>query len=198
MKNIKELVLTTIEEKLHTNNFRNISIDSIAKELHISKRTIYETFDSKEEIIEMTVDRYKRKLSNYANTIANKIQNGEITFTEGISNLMEYFSGRAVLNSELFALLPERAKKIDNEKKNIFMKFYELAVSEGVVRAEINKEIYFIIVQSCIMAIHNQKFKQEFGIKENNINNVVSDFMDIVNLGILTDKGKEIYSNNKM
>ena len=195
MKNIKELVLTAIEEKLHANNFRNISIDSIAKELHISKRTIYETFDSKEEIIEMTIDRYKKKFVNFANSIANKIQTGEITFTEGISDLMKYFSEKTTFNSDFFAILPEKSKKIDDEKKNIFMKFYDIAVTEGVIRTEINKEIYFMIIHNFIMAIHNQKLKQEFGIKENNINSVVSDFIDIVSSGILTEKGKELYTN---
>jgi len=191
MKNIKDLVLTAIEEKLLTNSFRSVSIDSIAKELHISKRTIYETFESKESIFEMAVDRYQQKIINYANTVAAKIQSGEISFTDGMYDLIKYFSERTMFNNELLALLPEKTKKIDQKKKKIFMKFYKLAVQEGIIRKEINKEVYFMIVRCCALAMRDSNLRQDCNFT--NMNSIISDFMNIINLGILTDKGKKIY-----
>ena len=192
MKNIKDLVLTIIEEKIQTNSFKDVNMDSIAKELHISKRTIYEIFESKESILEMALDRYQRKLMNYANSIATKIQAGEISFTDGIHDLMKHISEKVKFNSELYAILPKQAKKINSIRKNIFMKFYDIAVAEGIVKKEINKEIYFNIVQSCALAVTEQRISNNL-LTDKNISNIIADYMNIINLGVLTDKGRDDY-----
>jgi len=193
MKNIKKLVLDKIEDKLMTNSFRNISIDSIAKELHISKRTIYETFESKESILEMAIDRHQQKFINYADAIATKIQNGELSFTDGINDLMKHYSDKHSLNNEIFILLPDKAKNIFAQRKNVFMKFYDIAVTEGLIKEGTNKDVYFMIIQTCGLAMHDPKFRHDYNLNFDSMH----EFMNIINLGILTDKGKEAYKNKQ-
>ena len=181
MKNIKEhtkeLILTTMEEKLLTHNFKSISIDSIAKELRISKRTIYEIFESKEHILEIAIDRYQQNCINYADTVALKIQKGELSFTDGICDVMKFLSEKTMFSSELFTLLPEKAKRVDTKKKNIFMKFYDIAMEQGLVKKEISKDVYFMVIRTCILAMHNPKIKRDYNISDNQS---IADFMDII------------------
>jgi AcrR family transcriptional regulator len=196
MKNIKNLILTAIEEKLQTNSFKNVSIDSIAKELHISKRTIYEIFKSKESILEILVDIYQQKFIDYADSIATQIQKGELSFATGIYDLLKHYSAKHWSHSEIFNFLPEKAKKIFAKRKNVFMKFYDIAVNEGVIKKDVNKDIYFMIIQTCGLALHDPKFRQEHDINVTSITDFI-DFMNIINLGILTEKGKDIYTNKQ-
>ena len=193
-EDVKEQILKKIEEKLLIQNLNDIRIDAIAQELRISKRTIYEIFESKESILEMALDRYQRRLMNYANLVASKIQVGEISFTDGIHDLMKHISERVKFNNELCVILPKKAKKMNSIRKNIFMKFYDLAVAEGLVKKEINKDIYFSIVQSCAMAVTEQKLKNDNTLTDNNINSIISDYMTIINLGVLTEKGRDNYN----
>lgn len=107
---VKDLIINIVEEKLLKESFKNISIDSIAKELRISKRTIYEIFQSKEDILEVTVDKHIRVLIDAADKIADKISTNELSFIDGVSDLMKYISDKTIQNSDIYTLLPEKAR----------------------------------------------------------------------------------------
>ncbi|MBL7128958.1 MAG: helix-turn-helix transcriptional regulator, partial [Ignavibacteria bacterium] len=47
----RDKILNFARQKFHREGFYKISMDEIAKELHVSKKTIYKYFPSKEKLL---------------------------------------------------------------------------------------------------------------------------------------------------
>ncbi|MCX6165394.1 MAG: TetR/AcrR family transcriptional regulator, partial [Ignavibacteriae bacterium] len=52
----KDIILKFAGEKFYKDGFNKISMDEIASQLHISKKTIYKYFPSKDKLIESLID----------------------------------------------------------------------------------------------------------------------------------------------
>lgn len=58
----KEMIADAFERRFHHFGFSKTSVDEVARELRISKKTIYSLFTSKEEIFHYIVERNSRML----------------------------------------------------------------------------------------------------------------------------------------
>ncbi|MCK5457664.1 MAG: helix-turn-helix transcriptional regulator, partial [Melioribacteraceae bacterium] len=67
----KHKILLFASEKFFRDGFRKVSMDELAKEMKISKKTIYRHFASKEEIVEATVDSLQTNLKRAIDQIIN-------------------------------------------------------------------------------------------------------------------------------
>ena len=67
----KEEVASAFERHFHHFGFRKTAVDDVARELKISKKTIYSVFESKEAIFQYLVDRNARQiLSQFSHGLA--------------------------------------------------------------------------------------------------------------------------------
>ena len=64
---VKERILTAAEELFMKYGFRSISMDDIAKHISVSKKTIYQFFEDKDEIVNITVRRHFDKTKQVCN-----------------------------------------------------------------------------------------------------------------------------------
>ncbi len=64
---VKERILTAAEELFMQYGFRSISMDDIAKHISVSKKTIYQFFEDKDEIVNITVRRHFEKEKEVCN-----------------------------------------------------------------------------------------------------------------------------------
>ena len=76
IKQDRSKILEHSRKKFHAEGFYKTSMDEIAKDLHISKKTIYKHFPSKEELL--------RAITNDTTfIIKNKIVKGDIALLNG-------------------------------------------------------------------------------------------------------------------
>ena len=75
---MKETVLKKSLELFIQNGFKTVTMDDIAKELGISKKTIYQHFSAKDELVKATVDYVFLTASDKIKNIAGKINCGKL------------------------------------------------------------------------------------------------------------------------
>ena len=77
MSSQKEEIATSFQKHFEHFGYKKTSVDDIARELKISKKTIYQHFNTKEEIFYYIVSRVARQYMNRMATDLNGLMNRE-------------------------------------------------------------------------------------------------------------------------
>lgn len=189
-------ILDFCENKFTQYGFWDISLDVLAKELRISKKTFYKYFSSKDEIIERVVENVTTKI---AKSVENIVKS-EGTSPEKLFKLIEFISQRFITISEkwladLSIHYPELWEGLENFRENMINKnLTEIIVqgqNEGLIK-EYPVNLIMTIYLSSIRGVANPKF-----IMNNNmsIDKAGSSMLIIITSGILTRKGRKVFRN---
>jgi len=148
-------ILNTASDLFLSLGFKSVTMDDLANEMGISKKTIYKYFSNKEELVEATTTFVHNHISE---TIC------QIT-TQGLNAISENFAIKIAFKnifkksktSPMFQLKKYYPKTYKNLIDNEFEMFKECigsnlekGINEGYYREDINKDIvlkfYFILV----------------------------------------------------
>lgn len=125
---------------------RNVTMDDIAVSLGMSKRTVYEIFKDKGELVETCINnltiKEDKKVLEVVNQSANVIEATFVFMREGI-NAMN--SINPVFFKDLQKLYPLLWKRIDAElktkRRSLSARFLKKGIQEGLFRKDLNVEI---------------------------------------------------------
>ncbi|NYB26457.1 MAG: TetR/AcrR family transcriptional regulator [Methanobacteriaceae archaeon] len=117
-------------------------MDEIAREVGVSKATLYSYFESKEDLLKMISISTSQRL----NEIFQKSLEGQNSLKpfEELYNKMEEFQGSLHLNFEILSLsshdknIREIGRNIYDEKIDVFQVFLENLQSKGIIRDDID------------------------------------------------------------
>jgi AcrR family transcriptional regulator len=123
--------------------YKRVTVDEIASNLSISKKTIYKYYESKQDLLEKTFENWKLKLSSEINEILDQV---DISFIDKLKDMMSHIGvamGR--LNSDLITDIQENVPdlwdRINNYKHEAaFLRFNRL-IEEGIQKGQIKKSI---------------------------------------------------------
>ena len=193
--NTKENIIQTASDLFMKYGVRSITMDEIARELSISKKTIYQFFKDKDEIATIATQRHmeleKAEYSEIQKNALNAIM--ELALTNQC--MRKHF--REMNPSLLFDLKKFHKNAWNNwlEFKNDFIKNTIVAnltrgISEGYFREDIDPETLAIYrVEQVQLAFDNSIFPREkFDFRQVQIM-----MFDHFVHGILTDKGRKLY-----
>lgn len=194
----KEKILYFAGQKFEQSGFYKTTMDEIAKELKISKKTIYKHFPKKEDLVRGVIDTLRFSIETNIREIVERQDNAVIKLYK-ISSLI---AGRVskisdVWLNDLRFHGRELWIEMDNFRKGVIQKNLELIVNqgkkEGLIVDKPNVIILTIIISS-IQAVVNPEF-----ILNNNISikNAVLYTLDVVFSGILTKQGRKIFKEFK-
>jgi len=194
----KEKILYFAGQKFEQSGFYKTTMDEIAKELKISKKTIYKHFPKKEDLVRGVIDTLRFSIEANIREIVERQDNAVIKLYK-ISSLI---AGRVskisdVWLNDLRFHGRELWIEMDNFRKVVIQKNLELIVNqgkkEGLIVDKPNVIILTIIISS-IQAVVNPEF-----ILNNNISikNAVLYTLDVVFSGILTKQGRKIFKEFK-
>lgn len=112
------------------NGFAAVSMDMVAKELHISKKTIYKVFHRKEDILEKIIDE---KLGEIEISFNTKLR--ENSKTEQLPLFAPHYHlfrnwGSAVLIQEIKETIPVLFEKIIAFRKRVFEDTFSILLQE--------------------------------------------------------------------
>ncbi len=170
---------------------RKVRMDDVASALGMSKRTLYEMFADKEELLLecMKVDQEKKR--EYAAQVASTANNVlEIVFCL-YQNGMEEMKN---VNSSMYRDIKKYPKVCEflNQRKaqsaQNSRKFYETGVRQGLLREDINFDIFqFLVDLSMNGFLNDEMLMNRWTLTE------VLDTVVRVNMrGICTEKGQRI------
>ncbi len=190
----KEKYLKQIEERYLKEGFYKTSMDSLAAELQMSKKTIYKYFPSKENIVEAIVSDITSRVSGNIEQILRTDQNA----VEKIVNVLQMLVQNLLRFSDkwlndLRIHMPHLWKQVDEFRTKRMYATLSVIIEQGK-REELiidkPNEIIITLFISSMRGVVNPDFLyyNKFSYDE-----AVKITFEILFNGILTKKGKELF-----
>ena len=166
---LKEKILITAVELFHKNGIKSVKMDDIANELKISKRTLYEIYSNKEELLFEVVRqdglREKRRMDEIIETGMNVIN----IIAEICRFRIEEFSH---INPSFFEEIhkyPELlsyVRRLHDERETDANAFIQRGIGEGLFLPNVNYQIVRKLTGALQESIMSQYLYKEYDVKE--------------------------------
>jgi TetR/AcrR family transcriptional regulator, cholesterol catabolism regulator len=195
----RDKILAGAESLFMKYGIRSVSMDDIARQLSVSKKTLYQHFADKDELVELMskvhMDKDVKEYEAIKNASENSIDElSKISFQ--IKCDFEDMNPSLLFDLQKFhpkAWALWLTHKNDFIMRSIVRNLHQ-GISEGYYRPDINAEIISISRLVLIEAGFDEGLypKEKFNLVE-----VQSQFFDHFVYGICTDKGRELYEKYK-
>jgi AcrR family transcriptional regulator len=157
---IRERIISYAREHFMHEGFSKVTLDEIAAELGMSKKTLYKYFEDKEDLLRAGIEE---NLRNIAGEI-DKITGSDGPFAEKLARVMmligkqmSRLSRGAMLDMQKFT--PELWKQIETfRREQIFVKIGRMiaqAREENIFRAHVNEQMLTLMIMTCVQGILN-------------------------------------------
>lgn len=143
---LRERVIAAGQELFLKRGIRAVTMDDVSHQLHISKRTLYQLFDTKESLLiacqQKAMAEHQQQIRNIMAETDNVI---EIILCDLRLNMMEIqkFSKEFLNDLPLYDKLRENIRQHRKENKANALEFIERGISQGLFRTEINAEMVY-------------------------------------------------------
>ena len=191
-------IIKTADEMFFRLGIRSVSIDDICRELGMSKKTFYVYFESKDELIEQLL------LAN-VEYMSGKME--ELLSLGDFRQLVKAFLKRQEAERNDVRKVPqlvydlkkyyprqfaEFQKQCFETQKNYIMRYLELGLAQGLVRANLNIELTAVLFAK----IHSDAIRDAELIEAHNHNmhQLAHTAMDIFVRGVLSEEGMALFN----
>ena len=143
---LRERVIAAGQELFHKRGIRAVTIDDVSHQLHISKRTLYQLFDTKESLLlacqQKAMAEHQQQIEHIMAETDNVI---EIILSDLQLSMMEIqkFSKEFLNEIPLYDKLRENMLHHRKENKANALEFINRGISQGLFRPEINAEMVY-------------------------------------------------------
>jgi AcrR family transcriptional regulator len=162
----KERILSKASERFMETGFSKVTIDELASELGISKKTVYKFFPSKDVLLQAIV----KALLSHVEREVSSIINADEPFERKITRLltligrqMRRFGRQFQLDIQRYA--PALWTEIETFRRDrIFSqvkKMFEQAKQENIFRNDLDINLFYLIFISSVQGIMNPKTLSE-------------------------------------
>jgi AcrR family transcriptional regulator len=195
----KDRILNYAINKFHAEGFYKTSMDEIAKDLQMSKKTIYKYFQSKEGLLEAVAGW----LMNESKTHIDSILSSKDSVVTKFLKIINMYNSKVLKCSDkwftdLQVHAPKLWQRIDEFRTNRIYQILSELVKEGKKEGLIQESIPTCVIvtsyNSTIRSMINYQFLYENNIS---VNDAANHAMQILLNGILTKKGKQEFARHK-
>jgi len=189
---IKERIIAKAGDLFFQYGIKSVSMDELASSLGISKRTIYENFKDKEEILSsLLVSLRDERRKVFDSLISDKNNVVEIFI-----KIIEIQQSTPICNVKFFEDIqkyyPQANRNIEADKeknKEFLVKFLQKGIEEGYIREDLNVEVTaFLVEQSTYIYIRATSLEKPLFTFSELFYTMMINFVR----GILTEKGIKI------
>lgn len=163
-ENVRELILKTALEQFTKRGIKDVKMDDIASILSISKRTIYELYNDKEQLLLEALKLHNEIILSEGKQI---VRNASHTLEIILKLYDKYVDIISSINRKFFADLkkyPDICKsKKHNEEQNDkkFLAWIEMGRKQGLFREDANFEIFSYILRKNLETIFTVNMNAE-------------------------------------
>ncbi|MEW6196391.1 MAG: TetR/AcrR family transcriptional regulator [Bacteroidota bacterium] len=191
---VKQRILMKAEEIFSGIGFTKTTMEEIADELGISKKTLYKHFTNKEHILKEIIKNAKCEVRDFVGSL---VANQELEFFDKIKKIMEYFAERAPkmntqMMRDIFKNHPEIWKEVHEEiegkAQNHFSMLVEQGIQSGFIRNDINPELITMVYFGAIHNIYKTEMLAKLPVSTEQIPSYVA---KIIFEGIYSDEGRQ-------
>lgn len=189
-------ILSASVELFRQYGFKTITMDDISRRAGISKKTLYQHFANKNEVVTESVQWYKNKLTEQCNQIINESENAIDAMVQTsimMDNTYKQMNPMAML--ELQRYFPDANEVF---RKDLFLRDVEMikkniirGIEEGLYREDLNPEIMakFRLEISLMMCQPNLMVNER-----NDLLYVSHELVENYLYGLMTPKGQKLYT----
>ncbi|MGD8307757.1 MAG: TetR/AcrR family transcriptional regulator [Ignavibacteria bacterium] len=193
----RDKILNYSKELFFKEGFYKITMDTVASDLRISKKTIYKNFNSKESLIKSIVQSVKAEISENLDQIISSKDNSVLKLI-GINQLL----GKLLMKlndkwiNDLKVYLPELWNEIDEFRTKRLYAAFSSIISKGQEEELIKgypADMMVMIFLSTLRGVVNNEFllNSRYSYKD-----AVGTSLQVLFSGILTAKGKKIFKKS--
>lgn len=193
---VETRVILKAQELFLARGIKSVTVDQICFEIGISKRTLYEVFKDKNELISVVIkqlakdsyDQHLEILHSSENVVEALMRYHHLSMSNMAKvNCLFYEDLKRFYPSLLLCFFPKAS-----ERSSIFYLLISRGIQEGIFRSEINPEIISEFIQNFMLTLfHSKKTLFERMPSNTDIKNSI---MAPLFRGISTTKGLELAS----
>jgi len=189
--NIKERIITGSRQMFIKFGIRSITMDMIAEQLGVSKRTIYEQFSDKDELLQHCINtamNEQRRINEEIIENSENIIEATFKFIKNSIDTLNAINPLFFFDIEKYYpnLWEQKIKENDNRNLNRSIEIVNRGVQENIFRSEISVEIVAKLILEQFKMLNNQElFPNDKFSRVNVFENIVINFIR----GIATEKG---------
>ncbi|CAN5339924.1 hypothetical protein BH09BAC3_BH09BAC3_07610 [soil metagenome] len=199
-KDNKDRILKGSEELFMRYGIRTVSMDDVARHLSMSKKTLYQYFADKDEIVTMVaafhMEKDKEQFEAFHTSAKNAIDE-LVRISSCLKNDFQKMNPTLLFDMQKYHPTAWASWLVHKQKyvKQSIIRNLKQGIEEGFFRPEINTEILAIVRLETIQAtFEGQIFPLgSFDLAEVNIQ-LFEHFI----YGIVTDKGRKVYEKYKL
>jgi AcrR family transcriptional regulator len=196
MHEMREKILDAAVDEFSRFGVRSVTMDDIARHLGISKKTLYQEFSDKKELVRSAFERILSEDQCKINEIMHSSDDQVIETLVSISRMMRHRlqSINPITIHEVQKYFPEAWSVFVRHKEEVILheliEIIERGKKEGYFRPEIEAPI---LARIRVDQITNAMEQSNFQDKEYDIVKVQLEMMDHFLHGIFTEKGRKAY-----
>lgn len=192
---VRDNIILVAENLFIRYGFKRVTMDDIAREMAISKKTIYQFFKDKNEIVCSVTEKFLQREGCQIQALEKESENVIEHLVNTSKHLRKHVSSvNPGAMYDLKKYFPEGWKIFIHYKEEVFLKsivkILKQGVDEGLFRAEINPEILGIMRMEQIQMPFDESLypRDRFDFTQ-----VQMQLLGTFIAGILTEKGKELF-----
>ena len=184
---LRERIIEKAMQDFSKHGIRAVKMDTLAKELGISKRTMYEIFEDKETLLFEGIKVYGDRKREYMHSYAEEGHDVIDIIMEAYHMKVEEV--RAVnpdfyLDLMKYPRLAQHMKEAQQKSREGFLAFMKRGVADGYFRPDVNYELVPHIFDALGQYILTNSLVQQYSVEE-----LFSNVFLIALRGFCTDKG---------
>ncbi len=195
---VRQRILLKTEEMFAKFGFARVTMEEIASELAISKKTLYKHFSNKEHLLKELIDSMKCEVNEF---IEKLIEDNSIEFIDKLKQFMNFIAKQSSkldgpMVRDMMRNQPEVWQDIQQFRKikahNNLSRLIEQGVSKGVFRKDLHIEIVVLAYVAAIHSLVNPEVLAELPVSADEA------FREVVKMlfdGIFTAEGRDKYSS---
>lgn len=174
---------------------RSVTMDDVAHDVGVSKKTLYQYFTDKADLVSQVIDLYLQNPELNIQTHQNENAiDGMFRIREHVSKIFKYYNNN--VEYDLKKLYPELYKKVHNAKRerilNNTLKNLKNGISQGLYRKDLETELIAKLQVGRMLYTLNPDY-QIFEEHEINSLDVFDKIMSYHMHAICTEKGLKYY-----
>jgi AcrR family transcriptional regulator len=159
---LKERIIESASVLFFRNGIRSITMSDIAKELGISKRTLYEVFHDKEELLETCVAEHLSQTSKEIEEIIASSKNVIDVMMRIYAKYLKEMQGtnKSVIHDlkKYHSPVYKRIECKQHENMKSFLPFLQKGIEQGLIRKDVNVEITIWLLKSQFKALTEDNY----------------------------------------
>lgn len=165
--NAKDKIITTAGNLFFEKGYLNVLMADIAREAGMSKKTLYQYFTGKEELVQEVIKAYQAEMQH---TVEQLIKDSSVSFPEKASRIFKFVANRLQrINPEFIEDIklnsPKSWKLVQDYKTDAAYLRFNMLLEEGAqlgyIRQDINRPLAVVLYANALETIVNPAFLKE-------------------------------------